>query len=424
MSSVLSHMQMVGASHRNAPLPILEKLSLRPEDVVSLYERLPSVGIQDALILSTCNRTEIYGTHPDADRFAQACRELLEQAAEAHWPGDEHFTEKRGVESVKHLFRVVCGLDSMVVGETQILGQLKSAYEARRSQLGVKLPLEPIFERALVLGKRCRTETEIGRGVVSVASAAVHLASRIHSDLSEKDVVVVGAGETGRLLAEHFAKLSPKSLTVVNRTASKAEALASQCGGRGVGLDTLGEALEAADVAAFAATVSEPLFAEELAERVLASRRGRSLAILDLGLPRNVAAELNDWANVFLHDLESIRHVVDSSLKKRRKEIPRVESLILEEIDNLVTSSQERGVGPLIGALRESVESLRQAEVEKFSKGLSQQEKEAVEAATRAVVNKLLHGPVRTIKEFARQDDDEKIKVLRSAFGADESSED
>ncbi len=417
MSDVTPHVQVLGVSHACAPVSVLEKLSFNEGEVEAIYSQLPGCGAQDAMVLSTCNRTEIYALHSDPGTFRTQCEALLRDVAgEQRWPGSEIFYQHDGRSSINHLFRVACGLESMVLGEQQILGQVKSAYELRRSRLGAGLPLESVFSRALLVGRRARAQTQIGEGVVSVASAAVHLASRIHSDLSQSNIVVVGAGDTGRLLVEHFSKLQPQQITVLNRTVEKAEALAASVGGKAGGLESLSEVLGQADVVAFAVSTDGPLLDAPTAQEAIAERRGTSLAILDLGLPRNVSSEVNELGNVFLHDLDSIRYVVDASVKRRRKEVPRVEEMINREIDRLGHEAQERGVGPLIGALRASVESMRQAEVEKFSGQLSAEQKQAVDAATRAVVNKLLHGPVTRIKDFAKSEDGEKIEVIRTAF--------
>ena len=290
----------------------------------------------------------------------------------------------------------------MVLGEAQILGQVKNAYDTSCNYL----PPQPAFERLLgavfSAAKRSRLETEIGKGAVSVASAAVHLATRIFHDMSKRTVVVVGAGDTGRLVAEHFQAHRPQRTIIVNRTPERAATLAQTLGGVAWPWDDLARAIAEADVIACAVRSPQPVIDSVLLDQARAHRSGHPLAILDLGLPRNVALT-TDKANVFVHDLDAFRQVVDSNLARRKKEIPQVEAIIEEEMDRLLDRHFSTQVGPLIAALRDGVESIRQAEVSKATTGLNDNERAAVDKATRAVIRKLLHGPTTSIKALARK---------------------
>jgi glutamyl-tRNA reductase len=396
--------ELVGISYRTAPLDVLEGLALAPDEVKAFYEQLKgTAGLTSAMVLSTCNRTEIYGLNdgglPLTPRLTEILREIT---GPKRFPNAEHLYRAHGRDSMAHLYRVAAGLDSMVLGEAQILGQVKEAYETSCTYL----PPAPLFERLIrsvfSAAKRSRNETEIGKGAVSVASAAVHVATRIFHDMGKRTVVVVGAGDTGRLVLEHLQPHTPGRHIIVNRTFERGEALAKSVGGTVWPWKRLAEAIAEADVLVCAVRAPGPIVSRELLVKALEHRTGHPLAILDLGLPRNVAADI-DLPNVFLNDLDAFRRVVDANLGRRRKEVPRVEAIIDEEIDKLLDWHRSLQVGPLIAALRDSVEAIRRAEVAKAAAGLNEAERQAVDRATRAVVNKLLHGPTTSIKELAQK---------------------
>jgi glutamyl-tRNA reductase len=266
---------------------------------------------------------------------------------------------------------------------------------------------------------RSRTETEIGAGAVSIASAGVHLAGRVFSDFSNRTVVVVGAGDTGRLAAEHFARRNPKRLIILNRTLERAAKLATQLGADAWSISKISDALVNADVLVTAVKVANPVIDAALVESAMRARTSQTLVILDLGLPRNVSTRVNGIVNVFLSDIEDLRQVVDGNLKRRRKETPKVEAFIHQEIDRLMNWQRSFQAGPLIGALREGIEQIRLAELEKLGKNLSQVERAAVDKTTRAIMNKLLHGPMEAIHQYARQAEQgaEGLELIREMFG-------
>ena len=407
--------ELLGASYRTAPLEVLGRLALSPEEIQGLYERAREIpGLANLLVLSTCNRTELYGLATSEQPLGDALRATLaDVVGAARLPAEEHFYRTQGRDSVLHLFRVAAGLDSMILGEAQILGQLREAFEASCSTLAPTPAFDRLLHAAFAGAKRSRGETEIGKGAVSVASAAVHLATRIFADMSKSTVVIIGAGETGRLVLEHFQAHQPRRFIVVNRTFERAEALARSVDGLALPWEKLGEAVAQADVVACAVRAATPVLDRALVASALGHHANRVVALLDLGLPRNIAGDVGGLGNVFVSDLDAFRQVVDANLGRRKKEVPRVEAIIEEEIDRLLDWHRTAEVGPLIAMLRDSVESIRRAEVEKATSGLSPAERAAVERATRAVVNKLLHGPTASIKELARDvESAERLEVV------------
>ena len=420
-SSLLEGFALLGVSHRTAPFDDLERLALSNDEIARLYDDLANGGlVRGAFVLSTCNRTEIYAQAESApaDLIENVARSLSRVVGPTRFPKGDVFYRHSGQIGAEHLFRVACGLDSMILGEQQILGQLKSAYTEAAERLPQTVVFDKLVQSALKVGARSRTSTEIGRGAVSTASAAVHLATRIYGDLSRCCVVVVGAGETGRLLAQHFAGHYPQRLVVLNRTLEKAQALAREVSGEADTLDKLPALIGKAHIVASAVRSSTPVITEAMIAGVESERSGQALAIVDLGSPRNVEAGVHAMDNVFVNDLQSLQSMVDSNLARRKRAIPETEALIRDELNKLESWEASLSAGPLIATLREAVEAVRMGEVERATRGMTDAQREAVDRATRAVVNKLMHGPMTSIKEYARQEEagSERLKVIEDIF--------
>ena len=413
-------LNLTGISIHTAPIGVLERCALSADEIKEVYKRLLGHDeVQDALILSTCNRTEVYTTIESGFAAGPLVSNVLRAVTgENRYPETGHVYEKQGRSGIEHLFRVACGLDSQVLGEAQILGQLKAAWESLGAVFSPSAYFNKLVQAAFRVASQSRTDTAIGTGAVSVASAGVHLTSRIFSDFSQLNVLVVGAGETSKLVTQHLMSHNPMSLTVVNRNGARAHELAGSFGGVGFGLEQLEQALGKADIVASAVSVTEPLITTEMVARAFEGRGRRSLAVLDLGLPRNVESTAGDLANVFVQDIESLGRVVDANLSRRRKEIPRVEALIDDEITKLIEWRRSLRAVPVITALKTQVEAFRQAEVVRATKGLSEAEKQAVEIATRAVTNKILHGPMTAIREYGKQAEQEAeaLNVIKKLF--------
>lgn len=390
---------LLGASVHNAPLEILERLALSPELAEMLRERLGP----DTLILSTCNRTEIYvgdgGTESPAAVLAQIKDAIGVERANLL----DHLYLKSGVEGIRHLYRVACGLDSAVLGEAQILGQVREAWDHLKAHAQPSPVFERIISGALKVAASSRELTEIGAGAVSVASASVQLTKRIFSSFGSHSALVLGAGATARLAAEHLTKLGLQKVYICNRNPERGRALAQAVRGEFVPLNQLEAALSKVDILATAVSVEHPIVTRVLVENALRRGRSQSFVVLDMGLPRNVDSTVNQLPNVFLYDVGALNRVVDINLTKRRSEIPRVESLIEDELSRLRAWKSSMAVGPMIAQMRGQADSMRRAEIEKVSEGLSAEELERLDRVTRAVMNKLLHGPTMAMKEYARQ---------------------
>lgn len=416
----LERLELMGASYRSAPFETLERLALTPEEVAAFYRRLAQDGAADgAMVLSTCNRTEIYAHVPAAqgDPTAYLSARLLEVVGRERFPRNDIFYRYSGQASAEHMFRVASGLDSMILGEQQILGQLKAAYAEAGEYFAQSTMFDRVVQSAFRVGARARAETEIGKGAVSTASAAVHLATRVYGDLSRCCVIVVGAGETGRLLAQHFASHYPQRLIIVNRTHEKAASLAREVNGEAADLTQLPALLAGAHIVTTAVRSQTPVISAAMLEAAAGERSGTAMVLVDLGLPRNIEVPADELDNVFVNDLQALQSLVDGNLARRKRAVPQAESMLRDELAKLDAWESSQSAGPLIAGLRDAVEAVRAGEVERATRGMTAEQREAVERATRAVVNKLMHGPVTSIKEYARQDEGEaRIQVIRDVF--------
>jgi len=393
---------VVGLNHRSAPLEVLESLSV-PEASMpkALHDLAGRPGLSEAVVLSTCQRLEVYAV---AGRYHAAVSEIRNFMAEWSGLAPEEFTsycyEFHEVSAVAHLFKVAAGLDSALIGETEILGQVGGAWEAARDE-GVTGPvLSILFRHALEAGKRVRTETAIARGTTSLSQAAVHLARESLGSLRGRRAVVVGAGSMGQAVCSALSSCEVASVTVLNRTLSRAEALAERHGGKALPLGELGPALAQADVAFFATASAGTI----LSPAELAGSDERRLVVVDLALPRDVHPGVGSVPGVELLDIDALSAHAEAAMRSRRAELPAANLILAEEIQRYEERAAERHVAPLVAAIHERAEEVRQAELRRFASklaGLDEASYKTVEALTAQIVAKLLHEPTVKLKAAA-----------------------
>lgn len=416
----LLELQVVGMSHRTAPIDAREALAFEPAQVRdALRLAKEEDALRETLILSTCNRTEAYCLAADPERAEARLRDLVSRlkGRDLLGPGPHRYLHRQ-VEAVRHLLRVASGLDSMVLGEMQILGQVKDAHSLAREAGATGPVLDRLLGSALHAGKRARAETEIGAGAVSVASAAVALATKVFGDLGRRHVLVVGAGETGRLAARHFGESRPARLLIANRTLAKAEELAAELGGEALPLGALPEALSRVDVVVCATRAPGVVISEELVRRVVRERPDRPLVLVDIAVPRDVDPAVARLENVFLYPIDAVETLVDQNLARRRREVPRVEAIVEEETERFLAWMRSLGAVPLLRELREHFERVRAEEVGKSLKHFSLAEQERIEHLTKALINKLLHLPTTRLKALdpASEAGLARLHVVRELF--------
>ena len=385
----------VGLSHKQVPIAVREQLAVSAEDLPGRLARLRGLaGVREAMLLSTCNRLEVFAVADARTCADDLLRDLGPLAA-------EHALTRYEDEALLHLFRVTASLDSMVVGEAQIQGQVKEAH-ARALEAGAcGAALSRALAAALSAAKRVRTETAIARGAVSISSVAVQMAHKVLGDLSGRAVLLIGAGEMAQLAARELHAGGASELLVANRSAAVAEALAQEVGGIAVGIAELPALLERADVVLCSTAAHQPIVTRELVGRAIKARRYRALFLIDLALPRNVEPAANQLENVYVYDLDDLEGVAAQNRELRQQEVQRAEAIVLEEITAYARAKQERAAVRVLARLRAQAQALADAEVERTLSllgPLSERQQNSVRSMATAIVNKLLHGPTARLR--------------------------
>lgn len=413
---------ILGLNHKTAPLAVREKVAF-PDTALpdSLLQLRGHQGLQEALILSTCNRVEIMLTAEDhADPRVEIERFLsLSHAIEQHEVAP-HLYHLEGTEAIRHLFRVASSLDSMVVGEPQILGQLKSAYTAARTHGLVTSLLDGLVTRAFSVAKRVRSETDIGQSAVSVSFAAVELARDIFGSLKNCKVLVIGAGEMAELALRHFRRQGIAELLVTNRTFAKADELAHEFNGRAVEYASFLDVLPQVDIVVASSGAPHFILDKPQMKRIIELRKNRPMFLIDIAVPRNIDPSVQQLDHCFLYDVDDLQRVVDQNLKVRQSEAEHAESIITEEVERVGQWLKTREIAPLIRGLQEHFETVRAAEIERMRGRLSSftpEQQELVDSITRSLVNKLAHGPMVELRRLAAAPDaEEPLDLIKRMF--------
>lgn len=401
---------VVGISHRTAPIGVRERLAYSRAQLPELLRRLVDEGASaEAVILSTCNRTEVYFATGGSDRGEVAVRELLEEKWREPEPLASFLYARRGREAVEHLFRVTSGIDSMILGEPQIQGQVREAYRVAVEMADdgpsvVGPVLNRLFQSALGVGGRVRTETEVGMGAASISSAAVELARKIFGTLRGRHALVLGAGEMSEVTLECLRTEGVQSCVVANRSFNRAVELADRWRGRAVHWDALSEELPQADIVICSTAAPHPVLTLDRVRKALPGGARRPLCIIDIALPRDVEARVGDEPNVFLYNIDDLQQIVDDSLGRRHGEIPAAEKIISDAVADYWSWYTGLSVVPTIRQLRDHGESLRRSEVDRTLRRLqhlTEADRDAVEALTRSLMNKLLHSPTVRLRSAA-----------------------
>jgi glutamyl-tRNA reductase len=398
---------VAGMNHRTAPVAMREQLALEEEKIREILADLSGRGLlQEVMILSTCNRVEVYGVAAvPGEARSQAFSQLGSHRGVAWRELEPLLYTATGDEAALHAFRVAASLDSMVLGEPQILGQVKDAFALAQSAGTAGPVLHALMSQAFSAAKRVRSETLVGRLAVSISYAAVELARRIFEGLEGKAVLLVGAGEMSELAARHLIDHGALPIYVANRTWSRAEELARGLGGVPVPFDQLEATLARVDIVITSTAASEPVVTAAQVRAALHARRGRPLFFIDIAVPRNVEPAVNDLEGAFCYDIDDLRAVVESNLKERQREAQRAQALLEREVDKFVGRLQQLEVVPTIVSLREKLEAIRRAELERALArlpGAAEDTRRVMDALSQAIVNKVLHAPMVKLKDSSR----------------------
>lgn len=396
--------QLLGISHKTAPVAVRERFAVSGEAADELVRELTRSGsVAEALVLSTCNRVEFLASG-ERDALRNELFRSLGATANGAQPQEGTFYVFDGRQAARHVFRVASSLDSMVLGEPQILGQVKEAYERAKAAGTVRGLLDRLVSEALRVGRRVRAETEIGRMAVSVSSVAVELARKIFGDLDGLAVLLIGAGEMAEAAARHLGGAGAARLIVTNRTFSGALGLAERCGGQAVPFDRLLELLQRVDIVISSTGAPGYILTKRTAQGVIAARRNRPIFLVDIAVPRDIDPSIHEVENMFVYDIDDLQRVTAENLKHRRREADRAERIVEEELDRLLQRLRTHEAAPAIVALNARLEEIRLGELERYRaklRGLSPEERAAVEALTRGIVNKVAHHPIRQVKRSA-----------------------
>jgi len=415
---------VVGLSHKTAPVEIRERVAFAADCLHDALERVRvDEAVPEAVIVSTCNRVEVYAAARDRD---QGVEQVVRFFAEYHGlPLEDlrpHLYVYQGPAAVRHVFRVASSLDSMVVGEPQILGQVKDAYEAAAAGKATGLVLNKFMHKAFSTAKRVRTETAIAQAAVSVSFAAVQLARAIFGSLEGKSVLVIGAGEMCELAVTHLVENGVKEVQVTNRTLARAEELAGRFQGRAVPFEEFAYHLPEVDIVISSTGAPHFVLGVEAVRAAMKARKQKPMFLIDIAVPRDIDPRINDLPNVYLYDVDDLQSVVEQNKKEREKEAEKAERIVAEEVESFQAWLKTLEVTPTIRALRERFDAIRKAELEKtlrvFGDGLTSKQRKSLEAMSQAIVNKILHEPTVYLKRAAGDPDLEvSVEAVRRLFG-------
>lgn len=412
---------VVGLNHKIADVDVREKLAFNgPKLVEGLikFKELPEV--QEAIILSTCNRVELYANVNDAKIASESTKTFLSEFHNLNRGSlDNALYIYDDINAIRHIFRVASSLDSMVVGEPQILGQLKDAFELALTKKTTGILLNKLMKKAISVAKRVRTETRIAENAVSISFAAVELAKKIFTDLSKRVFMLLGAGEMAELAARHLIGSGVKEVLVSNRTYERACELASEFNGRPVKFDDFIQEMVHTDIIICSTGAPHYIITKSQMQKVMKERKQRQVFIIDISVPRNIDPEINGLDNVYLYNVDDLRGVVDANMFERQKEAEKAEKIIEEELETFLKWQSSLDSVPTIIALREKAEEIKKEELDKFFhkiQGIGEKEKEAIEYMATALMNKLIHPPTAALKEDS-ENKDALVAAIRRLYG-------
>lgn len=418
----------VSINHRTAPVELREEVFFNKEESNLLIDSLMNTIFSEGLVLSTCNRTEIYGIPINPDLTHRQIQKSINEIKPARDLTPDNFQNFTSREAVKQLFKVASGIDSLLVGDNQIFKQVKDSFQLSNEKQFSGFMTKRLFDCTIQTGKRALTETQISDGAVTVSYAAVQLIEKIFSNLNKKSALVVGAGETGELAAKHLIDKSIGKLSVSNRTQERAEQLASKLNADVISFRDYKQALHNYDIVVSATSSPGILISKDEIENTLKMRSYEPMVLMDIALPRDIDPGTKKIEYVFYHDIDSLNIIVEQNLKRRRDEIPKVERIVEEELTNFYEWYNSLQAAPTIKRLRDLFEEIRRGEVEKNINRFSSEDKEKLEIVTKKIINKILHYPTVELKK----NNDKvsgigkygRIGIIREMFGIDKKNSD
>ena len=414
----------LGINHRTAPIEVREKLWFSSAEINAFLQDLRQLVAKECVLISTCNRTELFYSPGEQHGNGSSLWQMLSSRKNAsNLIREDNFYSLSSLKAVKHLFNIASGIDSMVLGDVQILGQIKEAFTIAQDGRHTGILLHRLFQTALHVGKRVKVETEISEGAVSISYAAAELASKIFEDLSNHTALLIGTGETGKLTAKHLVSRKVKKLILTNRTRQRADELAIQLGGQAIEFEKFLPELQHVDIMISAVESPQYILSAQDLRQTMKLRGNKPLVVIDIGVPRNIDPAANAIENVFLHDIDALNHIVDNNLARRKSEIPKVQQIVLDELIQFNNWYNSLQVTPTIQELREQFESIREDELKKHLHHFPHETQEELDVLTKRIVNKILHTPMVNLRNgTGEHEEDEtrrKVHLIRTLFGLD-----
>ena len=419
---------LAGINHRTAPVELREQMALREDEIPAALLQLQGCGAREAMILSTCNRVEVTAALDDK-ALAEALFETIVDGRAGSGVSFEslrpHIYTYEAQDAMRHLFRVAASLDSMIVGEPQILGQLKQAYLQAREQGTIGTMLDAVLTRAFNVAKRIRTETEIGQSAVSVSYAAVELAREIFGSLQKKRVLIVGAGKMSEGAARHLLRAGAEEIFITNRTPERARELSTLFRGQVLPYETFTQRLGEMDIVITSSAAPGYVLGPEVLRRAIEARKNQPMFLIDIAVPRNIDPAVNSLEHAFLYDIDDLQRLTDRNLRTRQDVAQQAESIVTEEVARLEMKLRARDVAPTIVSLQEQLETIRRDVLTRYRPKMgvmTMDQEEALEALTRGIVNKIAHGPISEMRRQAgvqtaeQTQDAELVSAVRRIF--------
>jgi len=416
-------------NHRTAPVELREAVYLTEDEIKVFIKKAKKNLFKEGLILSTCNRTEIYGVPQNDGITHLQIQEFIQKNKSAGELKPEHFQGLSSQEAVKHLFNISTGISSMLIGDNQIFKQVKDSFRLSSETHFAGFMMKRIFDAAIRAGKRAITETRISDGAVTVSYAAVQLIEKIFSNLNKKSALVIGAGETGEIAAKHLKDKNIGKLCITNRTADKSISLAEKLNAEALLFPDYINSLHNYDVIISATSSPGILLRKDVLEKTMKKRNYESMVLMDIAVPRDIDPETKTIDYVFYHDIDSLNIIVKQNLSRRNAEIPKVEKIVEDELNNLFEWYNSLQAGPAIKSLRDMFEEIRSEEVDKNINRFSSDDKEKLQIVTKRIINKILHHPTTLLRKTGdnisgTDDSASKIGIIREMFGIDKKDND
>lgn len=417
----------VAVNHHTASIEIREALYFQEKEIRNFIRELQSELANESCIISTCNRTEIYCVPKNYFITYKDIQKLLLERKPVEKISENNFRNYFSCGAANHLFHIAAGIDSLVIGDQQILGQVKDAFTIASEENSIGTYLQKVFQAALKVGKRVKSETELFEGPSSISSAAVQLASKIFSDLKKKRVLVIGAGETSRLTIQNLKQKNVADITITNRTHSRAETLANEFNAKVIPFVEFKDHLHQFDIIISATSSPEPLVVKSDILRVMSIRKNQPLCILDIAIPRDFDPAIRQIDNVFYSDIDALQLIVNQNLEKRQSQIPKIKKIIMEELIELFSWYNSLQISPVLRSLREQFEQIRQQEFDYFKNKFNPEQQENLELLTKRIINKLLHNPTIYLRKTADTIDTQgdlnlRLKILKEMFNLNDKS--